>query len=188
MKYEGPPLELLLRRLSECPAEFWECGGQSYSVAIAIACDTLRMGDADFLPAPVQKSMQGASRNLCGLLSVTMWLVADEWFAQRSEIQEQLLRLIESRRLSDLAHLVKPEQLALDPDRREELVRLVLDHFDIRPAGETIEQAKDRLTILDSVERTRVLQATLAAEKRAREVREAMARAKAQESASRYSE
>ncbi len=46
----------------------------------------------------------------------------------------------------------------------------------------------DRLNTLDSVERKRILEATLAAEKRAREVREAMARAKAQESASRYGE
>jgi hypothetical protein len=44
------------------------------------------------------------------------------------------------------------------------------------------------MTTLDSVERQRILRKTLAAEKRAREIREAMARAKAQESASRYGE
>jgi hypothetical protein len=41
---------------------------------------------------------------------------------------------------------------------------------------------------LNSIERERILKETAAAEKRAREVREAMARIKAQESVSRYTE
>jgi hypothetical protein len=78
----------------------------------------------------------------------------------------------------------------VDPigDRREELVRVLLDSIDVRPAGETIEQSVDRKATLDSVERSKVMQATIAAEKRAREIREAMARKAALESASRYGE
>jgi len=73
-------------------------------------------------------------------------------------------------------------------DRREELVRVLLASIDVRPAGETIEQSFDRKATLDSVERSKVMQATIAAEKRAREIREAMARKAALESASRYGE
>ena len=46
----------------------------------------------------------------------------------------------------------------------------------------------DRKGTLDSVERQRVLQETAEAERRAREVREALARKQALESASRYGE
>jgi hypothetical protein len=56
------------------------------------------------------------------------------------------------------------------------------------PLGETIEQSMDRKSTLDSVERQRILQETAEAERRAREVREAMARKQALESASRYGE
>jgi hypothetical protein len=48
--------------------------------------------------------------------------------------------------------------------------------------------ASDRLASLNSIERKRILQETADAEKRAREIREAMAAAKAQEAASRYGE
>jgi len=88
----------------------------------------------------------------------------------------------------ELYRLVSPELFTSDMDRREELVRVLLASIDVRPAGETIEQASDRKSTLDSVERSKVLQATIAAEKRAREIREAMARKAALESASRYGE
>ena len=84
--------------------------------------------------------------------------------------------MLGSERLRQLARLVKAELFVSDPDRREELARFVLASLDLRPAGETVEQASDRLTTLDSVERDRVLRRTAAAEKRAREVRQAMAR------------
>jgi hypothetical protein len=87
-----------------------------------------------------------------------------------------------------LVELVRPEKFISDPDRREELVRSCLAQCGLRPQGETQSQAADRLTTLDSAERDRVLRATAAAERRAREIREAMARKQAQESASRYGE
>ena len=65
--------------------------------------------------------------------------------------------------------------------------RICLKHLSMVPRGNG-RRAADRLTSLDSVERNRVLKATAAAERRAREVREAMARKKAQESASRFGE
>ena len=58
----------------------------------------------------------------------------------------------------------------------------------LRPKGESIEQANDRRQTLDSVEREGILRATASAERRAREVREAMAKKQALESASRYGE
>jgi hypothetical protein len=74
-----------------------------------------------------------------------------------------------------------------DPDRREELVRLCLKGLGLIPQGESAAQAADRLTTLDSVERDRVIRETRQAEARAREIREAMARKRAEEAAARYS-
>ena len=57
---------------------------------------------------------------------------------------------------------------------------------DLRPAGESVAQAQDRLTALSSIERNRLLAASRAAEERSRAIREALARKAAQESADKY--
>ena len=88
----------------------------------------------------------------------------------------------------DFEYNDSPPQTYPIGDRREELVRMLLASIDVRPAGETIEQSLDRKATLDSVERSEAMQSTIAAEKRAREIREAMARKAASESASRYGE
>ncbi len=85
--------------------------------------------------------------------------------------------------LDELAELVKAPQLIADSDRREELSRLCLKALDLRPAGETAAQAQDRLTTLNTAERQRVVAAARAAEERARQIREAMAKKAAEEAA-----
>ncbi|OOK67654.1 hypothetical protein BZL30_7641 [Mycobacterium kansasii] len=55
------------------------------------------------------------------------------------------------------------------------------------PAGETVEQAADRLSTLDSATRARVEAEARAAEARAKEVRAALARKRAEEAAARAS-
>lgn len=47
-----------------------------------------------------------------------------------------------------------------DPDRREELVRVVLAQLNFRPADESIEQATDRLSTISGSERKRLLEAS----------------------------
>ena len=87
----------------------------------------------------------------------------------------------------ELARTIDPASTVTDPDRREELTRFCLRELGLRPAGETIEQARDRLNTLDSVERVRIVSATRDAESRARAIRQAMATKRAQEAAARYS-
>ena len=55
------------------------------------------------------------------------------------------------------------------------------------PAGETPEQAADRLTAISGMERRRLLEASRAAEQRARQIREALARKAAEEAADKWS-
>jgi hypothetical protein len=87
---------------------------------------------------------------------------------------------------SELAAENRADKYRDDPERREELARFALARLDLRPAGESVAQAQDRLTALSSAERKRVLLASRAAEARSREIREALARKAAQEAADKY--
>jgi hypothetical protein len=63
---------------------------------------------------------------------------------------------------------------------------VLLSHLGLRPQGETLAQAQDRLTVLSTTERKKVLAAAVAAEERARKIREALAKKAAEESADKW--
>jgi hypothetical protein len=113
------------------------------------------------------------------------WLLADDWFVRTRPDMPTLLALLGTT-AGELAEQNAAAKLITDPDRREELARVALARLGLRPAGETIAQAQDRLMTLSSAERQRVLRASRAAEERARAIREALARKAAQESADKY--
>jgi len=182
---------LLLTKASECPDEFLQVGaGPQGSEPIAILCDHMRaMNPADPPElAPLLSEVRGGSPGRMKLLAIVCWLLHDNWFVERGNLAAAMWKLMASAKLKKLCDLVKPVAFVHDADRREELTRLCLDLLGLRPRGETAAIAADRLTTLDSVERERILRGTAAAERRAREVREAMAKDHAQESASRYGE
>lgn len=199
MLVEGPPLELMLRYLSECPSEFLEtCMNETGGKQVAaILSDHLRTF-GEFQLTEERRSWLLAlgmtprdwqsSIRYWGMLSVGAWLVHHEWFLDRPAMCELGWKWLRGEGLAQLAELVRPELVVSDPDRREEFVRLCLQAHGLRPARELLEQSMDRLGTLNSVERQRVLAATAEAERRAREVREAMARKRALEAASRYGE
>jgi hypothetical protein len=199
MSEPGPVLESLLRRLSECPPEFCETCTAAHGGAqvAAIMADHGRAYGHQFLTTDRRQWLKQLGQPVraykqkvryWGLLSVTTWLLHDEWFLARPNLADLGWEWQTGERLQQLAELVRPELFTSDPDRREELARLCLAAHQLEPANETVLQARDRLQTLDSVERQRILAATAAAERRAREVREAMARKQALESASRYGE
>jgi len=199
MNISGPSLDSLVHRLGECPPEFLELTMEETrgaEILIAILGDTfLEYGDHNpwhpedpFLDRLRRKSTDVSAGRHRGLLGVVAWLLFYEWFREHASIAKGAWEWIKGEAVVELSRLVRPELFTSDMDRREELVRVLLASIDVRPADETIEQAFDRKTTLDSVERSKVMQATIAAEKRAREIREAMARKAALESASRYGE
>jgi hypothetical protein len=191
MQREGPVLESLTRRLAETPEEFLlepRIGTSGRACVAATVGDLLHM-----LQAPVAADrlsrFEGRDarqdRNRLSIVLLLCWLLADDWFHQAKLDANALLGLLE-REASELAAHAAVRKFVSDPDRREELARLALARLGFRPAAETVAQAQDRLTTLNSAERARVMQAARAAEQRARQIREALARKAAQESADKY--
>jgi hypothetical protein len=194
MNIEGPALEPLLHRLTDCPSEFLDVASQDNPggvEVVAIVCDLLRTLTPNEPPELEARHLAAISKRTSAelkLISITCWLLSDPWFLAQPQLSRLMWKLLTSETLARLASLVRPDKFVNDADRREELVRGCLSQLGLRPQGESAAQAADRQTMLDSSERDRVLRATAAAQRRAREIREAMALKKAQESASRYGE
>ena len=191
MQAEGPILEELTRRLAETPEDFLaepRLGNSGQVHVAAVAADLLRSlgapADAAAL-APLEGQDARRDRNRLSVTLLLCWLLSDAWFRQKKMQPEALLDLL--RRGSILVSERTPaRKFVTDPERREELARFSLAHLGYRPSGETLAQAQDRLTSLNSAERARVLQASRAAEERASAIREALARKAAQESADKF--
>jgi hypothetical protein len=194
MNNEGPLLESLTRRMAECPQELLLVPALAVARSgqfnlTAVVCDHfLAMG------APVNAGnaehfiwkTRALSPNHLKVIAIAVWVLHDEWFLKRRELAPAMWKLI-SEELPLRADIFKAEEAVKDPDRREELVRVCLKHLDLRPKNESIAQASDRLTTLDSAERQRVMKQTREAEARARKIREQMAAEEAKAAAARYS-
>ena len=181
MDAEGPILEALTHRLAECPEEFLlapRMGDAGVISVIAITHDHLRaMGVAT--PDILRDTRDAA---FLSLAAVATWLLHDDWFLGRPDLAPKMQRLLGAF-LQPLSAVVPAKEFVTDPDRREELARFCLAQLGLRPQGESVAQAKDRLTALDSLERVQVLRDTQKAEARAQEVRKMMARRAAEEAA-----
>ena len=191
MKREGPVLEALTRRLAETPADFMAeprlrgRGGVEVGAVVGDLCRRLGGAAAEedllgFAGADAQKD-----RNRLAVALVLCWLLADPLFEQEPPPQGDVLGLLGDG-ARELAALTPAPKFVTDPDHREELARFALARLGLRPAGETLAQAQDRLSSLSAGERARVLAASRAAEKRARAIREALAKKKAEESADKW--
>jgi hypothetical protein len=193
MEAEGPALEALTRRLAECPAEFLaepRIGAAGQVHVAAVVADLLRdLGGPPLTPAQVavfQTRQARGSRNWLQLVLIACWLLHDAWFLEPARFGPAATDFLTGG-LAQLASLAQAPTFITDPDRREELVRLALRDLGLRPAGESVPQAQDRLATLSTAERSRVMAAARQAEERARKVREAMARKAAEEAAAQYS-
>lgn len=191
MQREGPPLEILLRRLAETPEDFLAEPQIAAAGAVevrAVVADLLRLSGHAAEPAALA-AFAGEDarrdRNRLATVLIATWLLAGEWFLAAKFPAAELLQVLRDD-MRELAGLVAAKTLVTDAERREELARLVLARLGARPAGETPAQAQDRLTTLSSVERARVLKVSQAAAQRARAIREALARKAAEESADKW--
>ncbi len=191
MQTEGPVLETLTRRLAETPEDFLgepRIGAFGNVHVPAVAADLIRaLGlsiETDDI-ARLEGKDARTDRNRLAITLLICWLLSDEWFRDNKLSPGAILALI-AEGSAQLSTQVAARKFVTDPDRREELARFSLARLGYRPAGETIAQAQDRLTSLSSAERARVMQASRAAEERARSIREALVRKAAQESADKF--
>ncbi len=189
MNAEGPAFEPLNRRLSECPAEFLaepRIGKRGVIHVDAVVADLLSDlgGGQRVVDVGLFRSDDSKDRNRLSATLVACWLLHDDAFIG-GRFSEAVLSFLVAD-LPELAQVVPAPQLVNDADRREELIRLALKALGLRPAGETAAQAQDRLTTVSTIERRRVVAAARAAEERARDIREAMAKKAAAEAAARY--
>jgi hypothetical protein len=195
MQQEGPLLERLTHRLSECPEEFllppMTVAGGTIHVAALVADHLRKIGIQPDVPV-IQERFGPAvvgwrqDDNWLRMVAIGVWLLDDDWFLDRPDLAVHVRRFWEEG-LQALSRVVDAKTVVTDSDRREEFVRLCLKQMGLRPSGESIEYATDRLTTLDSVERVRVVREMQSAEARAREVREALAKQAAQAAAAKAS-
>jgi hypothetical protein len=192
MEHAGPPIETLTHRLAETPAEFLAEPhiGTSGKVHVAALVNDVLALHGQRAPIAALERFTSADarrdRNRLALVMIAAWLLADGWFVAAGLPQARVLALLQSA-MQELAEATPAHKFVNDPDRREELARVVLARLDYRPAGETVAQATDRLSGISGVERRRLLEASRAAEERAAEIRAALARKAAEESADKWS-
>ncbi len=184
---EGPPLEILMRKIAEAGSDVLiepRIGAQGVAPVDAVVADLF---DLLGLDAPdslddfgINRSVQDRRRLQITLLLT--WLCTDQSLQANAKNAALLLQILQQVP-AELARYTTVEQLVSDSDRREELARLTLARLQLLPLGETAAQAQDRLNVLSSAERERLVEASRAAESRARLLREAMARRAAEEAA-----
>lgn len=187
MQREGPTIEALTRRLAECPADFLAAprirGTGSVEVA-AVVSDLLRdLGGAPLAEdqtEPFESQRPKADRNRLSVVLVACWLLHDPWFRAEAQHAVAAHTLLASG-LREAAAATTADRFVTDADRREELARLCLRDLGLRPAGESVAEAQDRLTMLSAAERQRVVAAARQAEERANAIRQEMQRRAAEE-------
>lgn len=111
-----------------------------------------------------------------------VWLLTDDAFTGVTLFASDLVSLLHSA--DTLMAQTHPNRQ--DEDQREELIRLALNGLRLKPQGETDREARDRLLMVSSTERARVVAASRAAEERAEAIRQALAEQRAREAADKY--
>lgn len=115
-------------------------------------------------------------------LLAMVWLLADDSFTDLALYGPDLVDLLLSANT-----LMATARIDLqDEDQREELIRLTLSGLGLKPRDETDQEARDRLLMVSSSERARVVAASRAAEERAESIRKALAEKRAREAADKY--
>ena len=195
MHTPGPHLETLTHRLADTPVEFLaepRIAGVANAQAVAVAAlvnDILLLHGARAPAASLQGFVGAqvkADRNRLALAMILCWLLADDWFIGKQLPQPALLQVL-GEAARELAASTPAHQFTQDPERREELARIVLARLGFRPRDESVAQSTDRLSAISGTERRRLLEASRLAEQRAREIREALAKKAAEESADKWS-
>ncbi len=193
----GPSVTHLKNRLVDCPSEYLEEpvlkeSDRGVRVDAVVADLMLELGGELLTAREVARFGPESkySKNQLRLVLVACWLLQDHklrscWTYRRAELAKRAKNWLGGDLLK-LGALINVDEFIVDSERREELSRLALRALGFRPEGETEAVAQDRLTMVDSVERRRVLKETRERVERAEKLRKKMAEQRAREAASRY--
>ena len=196
---EGPPISYLVHHLVQAPPGIREQsvpGNSPGQTTAAMVSDLFYdMGGLLFIQQTAREFFTlnaNADPNLFHLIRVVCYILEDRWFFAyyqqdpKARIADKVKPLIFGG-LKELAQVQKAGFFLDDAEGREEICRRVLRVLELLPQGETREQAADRFTALDSVERSALVKKTREAQRRAMEIRKEMARRQAEEAASKMS-
>lgn len=192
----SPDVTILIRHLAEIPPEFRQpvrFHNQKHGMHVpAIISDLLHTLSGDFKDPVLftnfmpPEDKERINENYLRLCLFAAHILHHEYFRNKKGLAENIIPFLTGK-LKEIAALAQADNFLTDADRREELVRHCIMLAGQPPTGETLNSARDRITTLDTVERQRVIQESYLAEKRARELREAIARREAEEAASKWS-
>lgn len=176
----GPSIDALTHHMAECPPEFLLEPGPHGVHTGAVVFDTLCALGQTVVNA---RAFDTAATRQQRIVLVLCWLLYHEYFRRKPPTRaEHVLHALSV----ELATVVEADALVMDPDRREEVARLLVAALGELPAGESETFAADRLKSISSIERKRLLAETRAQAEHAKRLREAMAEQRAREAASRY--
>lgn len=194
MEHVGPPLADLMGHLAEAPGEFLaepQVGALGEVHVAAVVADVLRVfgvsvREKDLAPLEGRHAKEDRAKLRLALLAA--YVLSHPFYksAQPPVKKEDLLNLFAKVIPESAPFHPEASRFVKDPERREELSRVVLAGLGFRPAGESKALAEDRLTGLSGAERAKVMAAAKAAEERASQIREALVRKAAEESADKY--
>lgn len=181
-----PPLAEFLRWLAGMPDDFRS--DVPVAAVVADLFDTWfgRPPEAQLLAAFRPANTGKAERNRLRWVLAACHLLWHPALRGQAGTQAQLNRLL-VQDVATLASVVQAEALQTDEERREELIRRAVAALGLLLPGESAKEAEDRLAQVDSAERRRLLREAAEKERRAREVREQMARRAAEEAAAKVS-
>lgn len=184
MRVVGPDIREMTRHLANCPRSFLEeptqpSGFGGVHVDAVISDLLVMLGGARLTAEQAQRfryknrSTVREERNRLRVSLLAAWIFCHRDLrdaAQADRVKDWLLD-----GTGKLSEIVVADDLVVDSERREELVRLCMSAIDLRPLGESQTEAENRLAALSSVERERVIAESRAAQERARLVREKLA-------------
>jgi len=184
-----PAIQELTRHLAECPpiflAEPTQPNGQGEVCVQAVVADLCRELGRPVIPELKLKKFRYSSsaaikneRNRLRTILVGCWLASHPGL-QEHLTADRLFGWLESG-LDALSTLVRAESLVQDPDRREELSRVLMAVAGVLPRGESQKMAENKLDALNTVKRDEVVRQAQLAQERARLLREEMDRLEAE--------
>lgn len=205
MKNPGPPIEALIDRLISIPEDFitGTSGINNSGTEISLPAlvndllidnggiplndvETVKLLSEKKSGKAVSKTRQ--KNNYPALAAILCYIYEDRFFTEKKNSAESIKKFLLSDELHELSNAVESaEEFINDPDRREEICRRALDVLNYCPQGENEKNSADRLLTLDSVERKKILIKTIEAQKRAKDIHDAIMQKEAEEAASKMS-